>query len=330
MWLTRLALLTFSLVLASRPPAVAGVLDGIGVIGDSYSDEYQFYTRDRSSARNWVEILAETRGLNFGAFSPAGRGEPRNEGYAFNWARSEATTDDMIASGQHTGLAAQAARGEVTLACVFIGGNDFIVALKSRDPLAALRTAAPRAAQNYRNAVATILGASPDVKCVLGTLPDIRELPEFAESIRSGQLAREVADAFTAAIDAFNAEVRSLARREPRVAIMDFALATKVANRLSPDALFVGGHRVDRLRAGNGPGHLFLADRRHLGTLGHAMLARCFIVTVNLRFRAGLAPLTDREILACAGLAPNARGVTGLVDSAVDRDGRPMRPGEGR
>ena len=82
---------------------------GIGVIGDSYSDEYQFYAPDRSTARNWVEILAATRKLDFGSFSIAPRGEPRNQGYAYNWARSDATTETMIATGQHTGLAAQVA-----------------------------------------------------------------------------------------------------------------------------------------------------------------------------------------------------------------------------
>ena len=94
--------------------AEAGLDGGIGVIGDSYSDEYQFYPPDRTTARNWVEILAETRSLDFGRFSTASRGEPRNQGYAFNWARSDATTDDLIATGQHSGLAAQvgARRGQ--------------------------------------------------------------------------------------------------------------------------------------------------------------------------------------------------------------------------
>src|SRR3954469_8760815 len=31
----------------------------VGVIGDSYSDEYQFYTPDRSTAANYVEQLAQ-------------------------------------------------------------------------------------------------------------------------------------------------------------------------------------------------------------------------------------------------------------------------------
>src|ERR1019366_408654 len=84
---------------------------GIGALGDSYTDEYEFYPPDRSSARTWLETLVATRGLNFGAFSTVGRGEPRNQGCEYNWARSDATTEDMIRTGQHTGLAAQVARG---------------------------------------------------------------------------------------------------------------------------------------------------------------------------------------------------------------------------
>jgi hypothetical protein len=35
---------------------------GVGVLGDSDSDEYQFDPPDRGKARNWVEVLATTRG----------------------------------------------------------------------------------------------------------------------------------------------------------------------------------------------------------------------------------------------------------------------------
>src|SRR3954469_446760 len=136
------------LALHSCGLAHAGSPGGVGVLGDSYSDEYQFYPPDRSTARNWVEILATTRGLDFGQFAPASRGEPRNQGYAFNWARSDATTDDLIATGQHTGLAAQVARGEVGVVVLFIGGNDFINAMKTPDPAAAFQQVGPRAEAN--------------------------------------------------------------------------------------------------------------------------------------------------------------------------------------
>src|SRR4051812_24184357 len=108
----RVGLLVVALVVVPFSTARAGFPGGIGILGDSYSDEYQFYAPDRSAARNWMEMLATTRGLNFGKFTNDGRGEPRNQGYEYNWARSDATTYDMIATGQHTGLAAQVARGE--------------------------------------------------------------------------------------------------------------------------------------------------------------------------------------------------------------------------
>ena len=66
----RLTLLVITLL--SPPAAARGEWrGGIGVLGDSYSDEYQFYPPHRSTARNWVEILAATRRLNFGRFSTA-------------------------------------------------------------------------------------------------------------------------------------------------------------------------------------------------------------------------------------------------------------------
>src|SRR4051794_16090333 len=78
----------------ARNPAVA--LGAVGTLGDSFTDEYRFYSPDRSRARNWVEILSATRRINFGRYSNASRGEPRNAGFAYNWARSDATTVDMI------------------------------------------------------------------------------------------------------------------------------------------------------------------------------------------------------------------------------------------
>ena len=44
-------------------------LGGVGVIGDSYADEFQFYAPDRSTAQNFVELLADDRTFNFGEFT---------------------------------------------------------------------------------------------------------------------------------------------------------------------------------------------------------------------------------------------------------------------
>jgi lysophospholipase L1-like esterase len=287
-------------------PSLAGPAEspGVGILGDSYSDEYRFYPPDRPTARNWVEILAETRAVNFGRFSTSSRGEPRNEGYEYNWARSDATTDDMIATGQHTGLAAQVARGEVQFVVIFVGGNDFINAMKSSRPLAALERTLPRAIANFRTAVETIRAAHPEVRLLLGTVPDIRNLPEFTTPIRNGSIPRSVADAFTAAIDQYNVQIRACGARDARVAVLDLELATKLASRINPDYFYASGRKLDRIHPSNHPLHFFLADSRHPGTLGQALMAQVFIETLNVRFNARVRPLSGREVLRIAGLEP--------------------------
>jgi phospholipase/lecithinase/hemolysin len=299
-----------SLLIALLTPLAAARAEwrgGIGVLGDSYSDEYQFYPPHRSTARNWVEILATTRGLNFGRLSTQSRGEPRNQGFESNWARSDATTEDLIASGQHLGLAAQVTRGEVSLVVAFVGGNDFINAMKTPDPVAAFQQVGPRAAANLERAVATILQAHPDVKVVIVTVPDIRELPEFRIPLSTGRLPRASADAATAAIQRYNASIWALAAHQPRVAVLDFALFTRGSELIGPEAVLVAGHPIVRCSPGDAPDHLFLGDVRHLGTVGQGLLAELVVATINARFDAGVPPLSEHEILQFAArLAPGS------------------------
>jgi hypothetical protein len=299
-----------ALVIALLTPlatARAGWRGGVGVVGDSYSDEYQFYPPHRSTARNWVEILATTQRLYFGPFRTRSRGEPRNQGYEYNWARSDATTDDLIATGQHFGVAAQVARGEVSLVVVFIGGNDFINAMKTPDPVAAFREVGPRAEANLESAVTTILRAHPDVKVVIVTVPDIRNLPEFRVPLHAGHSPRAYADAATATIHRFNASIWALAARQPRVAVLDLALVARVSGRIGPGSVLVAGHPIVRSGPSDDPDHLFLGDIRHLGTVGQGLLAELLVATINAKFDAGVPPLSEREILEFAAtLAPTS------------------------
>jgi lysophospholipase L1-like esterase len=316
-WSCRLWVLALAFWWSSAGPAAQGApwRVGVGVLGDSYSDEYQFYPPDRSQARNWVEILAEARGLDFGPLSLASRGTPRHQGYAYNWAASGATTDDLIAEGQHTGLAAQVKDGSVGLVLLFIGGNDFIQALQSDDPPRAAATALPHAVRNVRTAMATIRDAHPEVKVVLATVPDISELPEFAEPLQAGTLSRSHWRAVDAAICQFNQALRDMAEATPNVAVVDLYWSTRVARMLSPQHVLVGGVRVRRTGTGNDIDHMFLADRRHIGTVAQGLIARMFMETLNRRFDAGLEPLSDQEILR---IASQSRHVNPALAGAGD------------
>ena len=279
---------------------------GVGVLGDSYSDEYQFYAPHRVSARNWVEILAKARSVDFGEFRTSSWDETRNQGFAHNWARSGATSRDMIAVGQHAGLARQVAQGDVSIAVIFVGGNDFIDALHAPDPRRDLDGLGGRAFANVKLAADTLLAASPGVKLLIATVPDVRDLPEFRDALRAGKLDPELAAKAAAEIDEFNDEVRRLASRGGRVAIFDFARINRVSRAISPKFLVVGGRRIERERAGDSPDRLFLGDARHLGTMGQGMIAKLMVETLNKKCGAGIKPLDEREVVAISdALAPS-------------------------
>jgi hypothetical protein len=285
----------FALLLLA--PAQAEFLQGIGVLGDSYSDEYQFYPPDRSTAQNWLEILARKRGLDFGAFSTSSRGEPRNQGFAYNWARTDAETEDLIQSGQHTGVAAQAARGEVGVVIIFIGGNDFIHAMARQKSGLALDYVLHRAICNLDSAVDTILRSSPKVRVMIATVPDIAELPEFAVPIRAGRLPRELAASYCEAICQYNRHIRWISITSRQVDLIDLALASQLARRPDADHIIVAGRKLDRIHPSNSPEHAFLADSRHISTLVQGMLANHVINALNARCQASVRPLSVSELL---------------------------------
>src|SRR5262249_23411824 len=136
--------------------------------------------------RNWVEILAATKRANFGPFTPANRGEPRNQGFAFNWARSDSTSSDMIVN-QLPGLTQQVAAGKVRYVSIFTGDNDFNFFLQDAafgqfgtDPtaiLARLGQVEATAEANFDRAVNALLAANPNVKLVANTIFDVAQEP---------------------------------------------------------------------------------------------------------------------------------------------------------
>ncbi len=155
----------------------------MGVVGDSLSDEYRFYPPNRSQARNWVELLGAKHVLNFGAYTLRSRGEPRDAGFAFNWAEC-ATTSDMVAN-QLPGLLPQVQSGRVQMVTVLIGDDDFGNFLQqapalASDPqalMAKLTEVTATAEANFDGSVNAILGANPNVKVVVGTIFDITKTP---------------------------------------------------------------------------------------------------------------------------------------------------------
>jgi hypothetical protein len=280
----------------------------VGVLGDSYSDEYQFAPPDRVHARSWVEVLAATRAVNFGPFSTRSQGEPRKRGFAFDWARDGARSEDMVYN-QLPGLTGQVARGEVQVAAIFIGSNDYGATLNAMAgdgvPLrAALATLNQREAQleaNFTASVNALLAASPTSRVVVSTLFDQGLLPGVP-SLLGRPEARVLLTAMNRATARFNALVRATAAHNSRVAVVDMAgLADQLTGEAGHrGALRFGGTTLTLAQQGDNYHDLFLADGIHFGTLFQGMIANSFINAVDAAFGAGIPPLTPQEIVGFA------------------------------
>jgi hypothetical protein len=286
------------------PPAVVTV----GALGDSYTDEYRFYPPDRSRARNWVEILSATRGVSFGRFTTKSRGNPRDQGFAFDWALEGATSNDM-ARDQLPGLAAQVGQGRVRYAWVFIGGNDYLGFLRSvatgrvapDQAMTALGQVESQLEANFTLAVNTLLAANPSVKLVVSTLPDVSLLPLVRAAAASNLVPQALVDATGQQIQTYNTLIRATAAGNSRVALVDLAAtAPRLSSAAQAGSVRFGGTTIDLARPGDGFHHFFLADGIHAGTAAQGLIAAGFIKAVDARFGAHLVPLAPRQIVRFA------------------------------
>jgi hypothetical protein len=179
--------------------------EGIGVIGDSISDEYRFYAPDRATARNWVEILAASRGLYFGNPILASGSSTGDRRFAFNWSQSGATTTSLIARGRNAGLAAQVAGGAaISLAVITIEANDFADVLITSRSVAAMAEVLERASSNFAVILESLLCISSALKVAIFTAVDLRVSPTVRGALNSGLISAQVAEAYGTPIQVFN------------------------------------------------------------------------------------------------------------------------------
>ena len=284
---------------------------GFGAVGDSLTDEYRFYPPDRSQARNWVEILSQTRNLDFGAFTTASRGAPRNQGFANNWALTDATSLGVV-QGELPGLAAQVASGKVKYASVNMGSNDFLFFVERAAAalpvvgippgyLAELYAVEVNAQNNFDTTVNTLLAANPDAKVVVSTVNDLHQVPVVAQFL-GNPVAKLAVDAAEDAVQAFNVHVRLVAEAHPsRVALSD--LAAQSARLAGLSSVPFGGTTINLATTGDDYHDFILADKVHPGTVAQGEIANAFINavdTLGLRIK----PLSPAEILKFARKLP--------------------------
>ncbi|MDB5294093.1 MAG: phospholipase/lecithinase/hemolysin [Phycisphaerales bacterium] len=293
-------------VVPSAQPAAPVMPVAAGALGDSLVDEYQFATDtataggDRRTAKNFVEILAETGRINVGTFTTADRGEPRLQGYERNWGRSGARTIDL--TPQVAGLASQAAAGQVALAFVEVGGNDFrdlASALAAGDPSVDPASATTAALARTVGSAQALLAANSALRVVVGNVPDITLTPGAQLALSANPALAPAFAQVSGAIDQYNAVLAAQLSADPRVAVADVNAALKAV--VAAPSAAVPGVVIDPLVPSSDPTHLFV-DLIHPGTVGSALLANAFIDAADTAFDMGIDPLTASDIRAASGL----------------------------
>jgi len=268
-----------------------------GVLGDSFSNEYEFY-QGRINMRNFVEQLASAGIANFGTFSTRGS-STHGPGYANDWAANGVTSADLARQVQ--GLLPAVASSSVQYVTLFIGGNDFEHACVASNPQAAMSGLASTIIGRIQTTVSQLLAASPTVKIVLCTLEELEETPRLENLVQQGVIRQKTLVLADQQQGFVNAALKSMTRHSSRVAIADFE---SQLNAVSAQPTFtVGDFTVNTTTTGQNPGNLFLNDSEHIGTIEQGLLANLFVNAIDSKFAVNIPTLTTAQILATAGVA---------------------------
>ncbi|MCC6285658.1 MAG: hypothetical protein IT439_10250 [Phycisphaerales bacterium] len=280
----------------------------MGALGDSLSDEYLEESYDY--ARNWPQIFADERGVDFGAL-PGGpcRPEPRRCGYEDNWARSGQNSATVISSGALAGLAGAVGSRGVTHATILVGSNDFSPLQGSAfsniynntwsqaqiDAYVGGRVA------NVRTMVETL--APTGVRLLLITPVDIGYTPTIRTFFAPSAAGRE---RVAAAVRQFSDGVDGLAGEFGAVLFDLNAMARDLlgSHADTRTTLLVGNRPINlgALNFGSNPSAGWVNDGVHPNTVLQAVFADGIAAAMNTGYGTTIADFSEAEILAIAGL----------------------------
>ncbi|HVU86435.1 MAG TPA: SGNH/GDSL hydrolase family protein [Pirellulales bacterium] len=276
----------------------------IGALGDSLTDEYAY--NGRGYAQNWVEQLVNYAGVNFG---PLGSyAAPRNQGYAYNWARSGATSSSMISGGQVSGLAAQIPSAGIQYVTIDIGTNDFSPGGTAFNNIYN-GTWSSTQITNYIDQVATNISTAisaeqnAGAKVVVATVGNYGLVPGVAAVFPdSAGLQR-----LTNAISQVNAGIMSTAQTD-HIAVVNYDLLAQVlfaSGIASNGSVLIGNVPIflNQNTSTNPSQAAFVSDGIHPNTAIQGLVANLFMQALNTGYNAGAPLFTEAQLLAHQGLA---------------------------
>jgi hypothetical protein len=285
----------------------------LGILGDSNSDEYRADENNRggkyaSTTLNWNEQLQRYRGVDMGSW---GRwSDTRRSGYEYNWALSGATAEDVVRTGQATGLARQVAAEKINTVVLYVGANDFAI---WNDTYANIYNGvlAGDSLKNYIDnivsSVATAIDTVRTTKAVNIIVTNLMDRGQIAGFIaRFPDPAKR--ETVTNAILTVNAGIENLVRARRNVALVDlynYVDSPKYKSRinLARATVTVGHEQISFTTPEDEPHHVMLSDDEHSGTVVQCLLANyIFIDPLNSKFGQRIKPFTDEECLTHAGI----------------------------
>lgn len=282
----------------------------LAVMSDSSSDEYRANdnraggTQWATTTLAWTELLEKYRNINLGPWG--NRAEPRRSGYEYNWARTGAEAQDVVTTGQHTGIAQQTQSGLIDLVYFQIGNNDFAYYRDGADIYSG--AIAGQALQNKINdylddvetALDTVLSANGEVKVILGTVADPGNVPYWQSQFPDPAKRQRLVDALVTT----NNGIKAMAASRPRVILFDQEIfATELLSRVDQNgSLIVGNEAITLITNGNEPHHALLADNIHAGTVMEGIFANKVIELANTALSTQVATFSDNDLLINAGI----------------------------
>ena len=299
-------------------------IGALGVMGDSLSDEY-FEETYGTYATNWVPQLVVYRSVNVGptavaAGQPGGSwGSPRRTGYEFNWALSGDTSADLLAHGQHTGLAAQIGPDGITHAMLAIGANDFNPDFLTY-PTAAyyniynnawsssqISNYIAQTLSNIETALVTV--ETTGVKLVVFNILDYGKTPAVYNNFfyTNGSKRERV----SAAIQQANAGLVNLAQKYQIPLVDAFGLQEAIfgSNTNLQQFLYIGNVAINLKQSDSDPTNhpnraaAFVADGAHPHTTIQGLFANMALEAFWLGYDTQVSLFTEQEILDHAGVA---------------------------
>jgi hypothetical protein len=278
---------------------LALAIAGLGVAGDSWSDEYAAETYNY--ARNWAELLVSERGIDLGAPGnyTDGRG---NNGTAFNWAESDATALDLLIDSQDINIADQFATGDVSHAVLMIGNVYFAPGSEKFTKIAdgtwsqaQIDSEITFMTFNIEGAISVLSGVP--TKALVATIPDPTMTP--AGSVLFTAAGR---DKVRAAVTAVNVKIKEFAAKYHQPVVDLAALSTAIlGSAASPAASRTIGGNVYSVAGGTPKTNLFIQGGVLPHTVFQAYVANAVIEGLNTAYNENIARLTEQQIVTLAG-----------------------------